>query len=109
MSELIRGDVSEDNAYSGYVVAGDTVYLSFCVGNVGESVERQVEGALDGMERRRGVTKPGSQAGVSRAALVTLSQISASRWVIASFRRRGYGSSRVSASGTEREKGISPR
>lgn len=37
---------------SGYVEAGDFVFLSFCVGNVGQSVERQVEGALDNMSER---------------------------------------------------------
>ncbi|MBS4537042.1 RidA family protein [Clostridium sp. D2Q-11] len=52
MSEIIRKDVNEENAYSGYVEAGDFIFLSFCVGNVGESVERQVEGALDNMKDR---------------------------------------------------------
>jgi enamine deaminase RidA (YjgF/YER057c/UK114 family) len=49
---IIRGDVHEEYAYSGYVEAGGFVFLSFCVGNVGQSVERQVHGALDDMERR---------------------------------------------------------
>jgi enamine deaminase RidA (YjgF/YER057c/UK114 family) len=52
MSEIIRSEINEENAYSGYVEAGDFVFLSFCVGNVGESVERQVEGALDNMSQR---------------------------------------------------------
>ena len=52
MCEIIRGDINEGNAYSGYVKAGDFVYLNFCVGNVGKSVKEQVEGALDGMELR---------------------------------------------------------
>lgn len=50
--EIIRGDVNEGYAYSGYVEAGGFVFLSFCVGNVGQSVECQVNGALDDMERR---------------------------------------------------------
>jgi enamine deaminase RidA (YjgF/YER057c/UK114 family) len=50
--EIIRGDVNEEYAYSGYVEAGDFVYLTFCVGNVGQSVEQQVHGALDNMEDR---------------------------------------------------------
>jgi len=50
--EIIRGDVNEEYAYSGYVEAGDFVYLTFCVGNVGQSVEQQVHGALDHMEYR---------------------------------------------------------
>ena len=49
---IIRGDVNEDYAYSGYVEAGDYVFLTFCVGNVGKSVEEQIQGALDNMEER---------------------------------------------------------
>ena len=50
--EITRGDVNQEWAYSGYVQAGDFVFLNFCVGNVGGSVEEQVEGALDNMEVR---------------------------------------------------------
>lgn len=52
MSKIIRGDVNDEYAYSGYVEAGDYVFLNFCVGNVGKSVEEQVHGALDDMEAR---------------------------------------------------------
>ena len=52
MSKIIRGDVNEEYAYSGYVKAGNMLFLNFCVGNVGESYKRQVEGALDDMEQR---------------------------------------------------------
>ena len=52
MSKIIRKDVNEENAYSGYVKAGDMIFLNFCVGNVGGSVEEQVEGALDNMSKR---------------------------------------------------------
>ena len=56
MSEIIRMNLdnqfANDCAYSEVVVAGDCVYLNFCVGNVGESVEAQVHGALDNMEAR---------------------------------------------------------
>ncbi len=52
MDEIIRGDGNEEWAYSGYVVAGDFVFLNFCVGNIGKSVEEQVEGALDNMAER---------------------------------------------------------
>jgi 2-iminobutanoate/2-iminopropanoate deaminase len=52
MSEMIRHEVNEEYAYSGFVEAGDFVFLSFCVGNVGHSVEMQVEGALDNMSDR---------------------------------------------------------
>lgn len=52
MGKIIRSDVNEGYAYSGYVEAGDFVFLSFCVGNIGQSVEMQVEGALDNMAER---------------------------------------------------------
>ena len=43
MSEIRRlnldNDAAERNAYSEIVVAGDFVFLSFCVGNVGQCVE----------------------------------------------------------------------
>ena len=56
MGEIIRMNLdnqfANDCAYSEVVVAGDCVYLNFCVGNVGESVEAQVHGALDNMEAR---------------------------------------------------------
>lgn len=52
MGEIIRHDVNEKYAYSGFVEAGDFVFLSFCVGNVGGTVEEQVEGALNNMSKR---------------------------------------------------------
>ena len=52
MSRIKRYDIHEDYAYSGMVQAGDFVYLTFCVGNVGGTVEEQVDGALDHMAQR---------------------------------------------------------
>ena len=52
MSEIKRHGISEENACSEVVEAGDFVFLSFCVGNVGKSVEAQVNGALDDMVAR---------------------------------------------------------
>lgn len=52
MSSIIRTNVNEEFAYSEIVEAGDFVFLSFCVGNVGSSVEDQVHGALNDMESR---------------------------------------------------------
>lgn len=52
MGDIVRGDVNEEWAHSGYVVAGDFVFLSYCVGNVGKSVEEQIHGALDDMEKK---------------------------------------------------------
>ena len=56
MGEIIRKKLDEqfanDCAYSEVVAAGDWVFLSFCVGNVGGDVQAQVNGALDNMEER---------------------------------------------------------
>ncbi len=43
---------AKEYAYSEIVEAGGFVFLTFCVGNVGQSVEKQVHGALDNMEKR---------------------------------------------------------
>ncbi|MGC3994704.1 MAG: RidA family protein [Propionicimonas sp.] len=51
-STVVRHGVSEDLALSLAVEAGGFVYCSFCVGNVGQSVEAQVHGALDDLVRR---------------------------------------------------------
>ncbi len=52
MSGIIRSDINEEYVYSGIVEAGDFVFLSFCVGNVGAAFDEQVNGAIDDMERR---------------------------------------------------------
>ena len=51
-SQLERHGVLDDLALSLAVGAGEFVYCSFCVGNVGQPVEAQVHGALDDLERR---------------------------------------------------------
>lgn len=52
MSEIRRADINQEYAYSGYVIAGDFVFLNFCVGNVGGTIKEQVHGALDNMSNR---------------------------------------------------------
>lgn len=52
MSSIIRTNVNEEYAYTEIVEAGDYVFLSFCVGNVGSSIEEQVHGAINDMENR---------------------------------------------------------
>ena len=47
-----RYDVNEDYAHSGVIKAGDFYFLGYCVGNVGGTIEEQVNGAFDHMERR---------------------------------------------------------
>lgn len=48
----INKTVAEQYAYSEIVEAGDFVFLNFCVRNIGQSVEAQVNGALDDMSER---------------------------------------------------------
>ncbi len=52
MSTIIRSDVNEEWAHSGIIKAGDYCFLSYCVGNAEGSVEEQVNGAFDAMEKR---------------------------------------------------------
>jgi 2-iminobutanoate/2-iminopropanoate deaminase len=89
MGEIVRGDVNEEYAYSGYVEAGDLVFLSFCVGNVGQSVEAQVEVALDNMSDRL------KQVGLTLDAVVKMDVLLRDAWNIpvmeAVFKRRFKG------------------
>lgn len=52
MSEIIRSDINKDFAYSGIIKAGDFLFLNFCTGNVGDTIEKQINGAFDEMEKR---------------------------------------------------------
>lgn len=52
MSEIIRYDVNEQWAHSGIVEAGDFVFISYCVGNIGQPIEAQINGAFDHLENR---------------------------------------------------------
>lgn len=52
MCNIERYDVNENWAHSGIVKAGDYCFLNYCVGNVGGSVEEQINGAFDEMEKR---------------------------------------------------------
>ena len=52
MSNIIRKDVNTDFAHSGIIKAGDLCFLNYCVGNVGGTVEEQINGAFDEMEKR---------------------------------------------------------
>ncbi|MBQ1850628.1 MAG: hypothetical protein II139_09700 [Lachnospiraceae bacterium] len=47
-----RYDVSEEWAHSGIIKAGNFYYLGYCVGNVGGTIEEQINGAFDHMEKR---------------------------------------------------------
>ena len=52
MGEIIRKEIHEEWAHSGIVKAGDYCFLSYCVGNIGGTVEEQVNGAFDDMEQK---------------------------------------------------------
>ncbi len=52
MSEITRLDVHEEWAHSGIIRAGDFCFLGYCVGNIGGTVEAQIQGAFDHMEWR---------------------------------------------------------
>ena len=52
MNEIVRKDVNEEWAHSGIVKAGNFYFLGYCAGNVGGTLEEQVNGAFDQMERR---------------------------------------------------------
>ena len=52
MGEIVRKDVNEEWAHSGIIKAGDYCFLNYCVGNVGGTVEKQINGAFDEMEKR---------------------------------------------------------
>ena len=52
MREIIRKDVNEEWAHSGIIKAGDYCYLNYCAGNVGGTIEEQINGAFDEMEKR---------------------------------------------------------
>jgi enamine deaminase RidA (YjgF/YER057c/UK114 family) len=52
VSEIKRFDVNEEWAHTGMIKAGDFYFLNYCVGNVGQSIEAQINGAIDQMEKR---------------------------------------------------------
>ena len=52
MSEIERYDVNEQWAHSGIIKAGDFCFLGYCAGNVGGTIEEQINGAFDQMEER---------------------------------------------------------
>lgn len=52
MGGIERFDVSENWAHSGIIKAGDFYFLSYCVGNIGQPIEAQINGAIDQMEYR---------------------------------------------------------
>lgn len=52
MGKIERFDIDEVCAHSGIIKAGDFYFLNYCVGNVGQPIEAQINGAIDQMEQR---------------------------------------------------------
>ena len=52
MNDIIRMHVNEEWAHTGIIKAGDLCFLNYCAGNVGGTIEQQINGAFDEMERR---------------------------------------------------------
>ncbi len=52
MREIIRTDVNQEWGHSGIVEAGDFAFISYCVGNIGQPIENQINGAFDHLSRR---------------------------------------------------------
>ena len=52
MGKIERYEVHEEWNHSGLVKAGDYCFLSYCVGNIGGTIEEQINGAFDNMEER---------------------------------------------------------
>ena len=52
MNEIKRNEINEEWAYSGMVEAGDYVFISYCMENEGQSIENQIYGAFNLLEKR---------------------------------------------------------
>lgn len=52
MSTIIRHDMNEEWAHAGIIEAGDFAFVNHCVGNIGQSMEAQVNGAFDHLTER---------------------------------------------------------
>lgn len=52
MNKIKRIEISDEWAHSGIVEAGDYVFISYCMGNEGQSIENQINGAFDVLSER---------------------------------------------------------
>lgn len=52
MSEIKRVEIDEFWADSTIIEAGDYVFIGYCMGNEGQSIEEQIEGAFTTLEQR---------------------------------------------------------
>jgi len=51
-NKIIRHGINEELATSEIVEAGDFFFVGFCVGNVGQSIEAQINGAFDDLSKK---------------------------------------------------------
>ena len=56
MSEINRIEIDEYWADSTIIEAGDYVFVGYCMGNEGKSIEEQIHGAIDVLENRLKMT-----------------------------------------------------
>jgi enamine deaminase RidA (YjgF/YER057c/UK114 family) len=54
MNKIKRTEINDEWAHSGIVEAGDCVYISYCMGSEGQSIEKQINGAFDVLAERLG-------------------------------------------------------
>ena len=52
MNNIKRTEISDEWAHSGIVEAGDYVFISYCMGNEGQTIENQINGAFDVLNKR---------------------------------------------------------
>ena len=52
MKEIKRTEINDEWAHAGIVEAGDCVYVSYCMGNEGQSIVNQINGAFDVLNER---------------------------------------------------------
>ena len=52
MNKMKRIEINDEWAHSGIVEAGDYVFISYCMGNEGQSIEAQMNGAFDALSER---------------------------------------------------------
>ena len=52
MNKIKRSELSEEWAHSGVVEAGDFAFVSYCMKNEGQTIENQINGAFDVLEKR---------------------------------------------------------
>jgi len=52
MLKITRCDINTEWAHSGIIEAGGFVYTSYCVGNLGGTIEEQINGAFNHLEER---------------------------------------------------------